>query len=104
MAKWYGMIGFAMNKEGNPGVTIEEIEERPYYGDMVRNIRRLQSVDKLNDDITLQNELSVISDPYILNNFQSIRYATFGESKWKVTSVEVQYPRLKMALGGVYNA
>ena len=104
MAKWYGMIGFAMNKEGNPGVTIEEIEERPYYGDMVRNIRRLQSADKLNDDITLQNELSVISDPYILNNFQSIRYATFGESKWKVTSVEVQHPRLKMALGGVYNA
>ena len=104
MAKWYGMIGFAMNKEGNPGVTIEEIEERPYYGDMVRNIRRLQSADKLNDDITLQNELSVISDPYILNNFQSIRYATFGESKWKVTRVEVQYPRLKMALGGVYNA
>ena len=92
MAKWYGMIGFAMNKEGNPGVTIEEIEERPYYGDMVRNIRRLQSADKLNDDITLQNELSVISDPYILNNFQSIRYATFGESKWKVTCVEVQYP------------
>lgn len=104
MAKWYGMIGFAMNKEGTPGVTIEEIEERPYYGDMVRNIRRLQSADKLNDDITLQNELSVISDPYILNNFQSIRYATFGESKWKVASVEVQYPRLKMALGGVYNA
>ena len=102
MAKFYGAIGFAVTKESSPGVYKETIEERNYYGDLIRNTRRLQTSDKLNDDINVANEISIISDPYANQNFHSIRYVEFMGSKWKVSSVEVSYPRLILTLGGLY--
>lgn len=103
MAKFYGKIGFATLKETVPGVWDESIDERSYYGDLIRNTRRLQSGDNLNDDINITNELSIVADPYANQNFHSIRYAEFMGAKWKVSNVEVQYPRLILTLGGVYN-
>lgn len=103
MPKFYGVIGFAEMKETSPGVWKESIVPKNYYGDLNRNVRRLQSGDQVNDDISITNEISIISDPYISQNFHSIRYVEFMGAKWKVTSVEVQYPRLILMLGGVYN-
>jgi hypothetical protein len=103
MAKWFGKIGYAETVETSPGVWTEQIVEREYFGDLVRNTRRLQSADKVNDDITISNEISILSDPYAVNNFHSIRYAEFMGTKWKITNVEVSYPRLTLSLGGVYN-
>jgi hypothetical protein len=103
MPKWYGTIGFAEMIETTPGVHIEQITERKYYGDLNRNTRRLQSADQLNDNVTVSNELSVVADPYAEHNFHSIRYVEFMGVKWKVNSVEVLRPRLIMTLGGVYN-
>lgn len=103
MAKYFGHIGFAQTLETSPGVVEETIVERKYYGDLVRNIRKLQTVDKVNDDVTVANQISVISDPFVSQNFHNIRYAEFMGVNWKVTSVEVQYPRLILTLGGVYN-
>lgn len=102
MAKTYGAIGFAVIEEPSPGVYKETIEERNYYGDLIRNTRRLQTSDKLNDDINVANEISIISDPYANQNFHAIRYVEFMGSKWKVSSVEVSYPRLILTLGGLY--
>mgnify|MGYP003475670747 CR=1 FL=1 len=102
MAKFYGAIGFAVTEESSPGVYKETIEERNYYGDLIRNTRRLQTSDKLNDDINVANEISIISDPYANQNFHAIRYVEFMGSKWKVSSVEVSYPRLILTLGGLY--
>lgn len=103
MAKYFGVIGFAEMKETKPGVYVEEITERQYYGDLIRNTRRLQTVSTLNDDINISNEISIVSDPYANENFHSIRYATFMGKKWKVSSVDVNYPRLNLTLGGLYN-
>ena len=103
MAKYFGIIGFAEMKETKPGVYVEEITERQYYGDLIRNTRRLQTVSTLNDDINISNEISIVSDPYANENFHSIRYATFMGKKWKVSSVDVNYPRLNLTLGGLYN-
>ena len=102
MAKWFGKIGYAETEEISPGVWKEQIVEREYYGDLVRNTRRLQTADKINDDIIVSNELSIVSDPYANQNFHSIRYVEFMGSKWKVLSVEVSYPRLILTLGGLY--
>lgn len=103
MARFYGMIGFANTEEGVPGVWEEKITERPYYGDLIRNTRRLQSTDQVNDDINVANEISILSDPYANNHFYSMRYVKFMGAKWKVSNVEVQYPRLILTLGGIYN-
>lgn len=100
--KWYGEIGFAETVETRPGVWEEQITKHDYYGDVIRNTRRLQTAN-LNDDINVSNEISILADPYAYQNFHSIRYLEFMGSKWKVTNVEVEYPRLTLSLGGVYN-
>ena len=103
MAKWFGTIGFAETVETSPGIWEEQITKRNYYGDLTRNTRRLQSADKLNDDIVINNELSIVSDPYANEHFHNMRYAEFQGAVWKITNVEVQYPTLILSLGGLYN-
>ena len=103
MAKFYGAIGYSVTEETKPGVWKENIIERMYYGDLVRNTRRLQSADKLNDNIDVSNEISILADPFANDNFHSMKYVEFMGAKWKITSVEVQYPRLILTVGGVYN-
>lgn len=103
MAKWFGVVGYAETVETAPGVSEERITERSYYGDVIRNNRRLQSTEHLNDDVNVSNEISILADPYAIDNFHSIRYAEFMGTRWKVSNVDVQYPRLNLSLGGVYN-
>jgi len=104
MARYYGVIGFADGSvETVPGVWDEVIVERPYFGDVTRNTRRLQSGEYVNDNITISNEISIVSDPYALQNFHAIRYISWMGTNWKVTSVEVQYPRLILSIGEEYH-
>lgn len=103
MAKFYGVIGYAETVETRPGVWKEQITERMYCGDLVRNTRRLQSADQLNDNVNVANEIGIISDPFANENFHSMRYVEFMGAKWKISNVEVQYPRLILSVGGVYN-
>ncbi len=103
MAKFYGSIGYAVTEETTPGVWEEKITERMYYGDLIRNTKKLQSTDQLNDNINIANEISILADPFAYDNFHSMKYVSFMGAKWKITSVEVQYPRLILTIGGVYN-
>ena len=103
MAKYFGEIGFRITVEEKPGIFKEHIETRSYYGDVIRVARRLQTADKINDDITLTHDVSIVADPFAYNNFQSIIYLTYLGQKWKVNNVEVVHPRLTLSLGGLYN-
>lgn len=104
MPKFYGKIGFAESVETAPGVWEEPIVERNYYGEVVRNTRKMVTSNHLNDDISISNEISIIADPYAKDNFHSMRYVEFMGTTWEINSVEVQYPRLILSLGGVYHA
>lgn len=103
MGKWFGKIGYAETTETKPGVWKEQITEREYVGDLLRNSRRLQSSSSLNDNVIIANEISILADPFAYENFHAMRYATFMGTKWKISNVEVQYPRLILTLGDVYN-
>ena len=103
MAKYYGVIGYAETVETAPGVYEEQITERNYYGELVRNTRRLQTSDQINDNINIANEISIIADPFATQNFHAMRYIEFMGAKWKITNVEVRYPRLILMIGGLYN-
>lgn len=103
MAKFCGAIGFAVTEETRPGIYEEKITERNYVGDLTRNSRRLQTGTQVNDDINISNQVSIVADPYASQNFHTMRYATYLGAKWKITNVEVQYPRLILELGGVWN-
>lgn len=103
MPKFYGSIGYAISKETAPGVWVEDIVEHDYSGDVYRNTRKLQSGNQVNDSIDISNEISILSDPFANENFHSMRYVTYMGAKWKVSSVEVRYPRLILTVGGLYN-
>lgn len=103
MAKYYGSIGFANTVETKPGVWSEQITERKYFGDLLHNARRLEPAAKVNDDINIANKISIVADPYANDHFYSMRYAELMGTKWKITNVEVNYPRLILTLGGVFN-
>lgn len=103
MAKFYGEIGYIETVETEPGIFEEQVIKRNYSGDLIRNTRRLQTTDQVNDNINISNELSIVADPYANDHFHNMRYAKFQGTAWKITNVEAQYPRLILTLGGVYN-
>lgn len=103
MAKWHGNIGYGTKTEVEPGLWEDTVTVRSYYGELIRNNRRSQSSESVNDDITISNEISILADPYATLNFHAMLYAEFMGTKWKITSVDVQYPRLILSIGGVYN-
>lgn len=101
--KFYGAIGYGVTRETAPDVYGEEIVEHEYYGDVTRNFRRWQSGQTLNDNLELDNVISVVADPFAFEHYSEIRYVVWNGAKWKVKNVEVQYPRLILTIGGVYN-
>lgn len=103
MSKYYGVIGYAEFDETSQDVYAEKIVERSYSGDLTRNQRRWENGEGLNDNLNIDNVISIVADPYACQNFHKIRYITFIGSKWKVRNVDVQYPRLNLTIGGVYN-
>ncbi len=103
MAKFYGAIGYITTVETKPGVWEEQITERSYYGDVTRNTRRWSDSSNLNDNLNIANTISIVADPFAYENFHSMKYVEFMGAKWKVSNVEVQYPRLILTVGGVYN-
>lgn len=103
MGKWYGVVGYAETIEKTPGVHKDVITEYKYSGELLQNTRNLQSSDTLNDDINVSNKISILADPFAYQNFHSMKYVEFMGAKWKITRVEVLYPRLILTIGGVYN-
>lgn len=103
MAKWYGKVGYAITEETKPGVWVEQITERSYYGDVIKNYRNLHASNQVNDNIDVSNEISILADPFAYNNFHSMRYVEFMGALWKISTVNVQHPRLILTIGGVYN-
>lgn len=103
MAKWFGKIGYAETQETKPGVWEEVITEKEHFGELLSSSRRFEISQELNDDLNISNKISILADPYAYNHFHTMRYAELSGVKWKIKSVDVQYPRLELSLGGVYN-
>lgn len=103
MARFCGKIGFFTTVETEPGIWEEQIVEKAYYGDITRNISRYQQTENVNGNISINNTISILADPYATNNFQYMRYVIFNDVKWHITSAEVEYPRIILSIGGLYS-
>lgn len=109
MAKFYGQIGYLTTEEKvledgtRTGVWEESIQERDYMGDVIKNTMRWQDASSVNGDIGISNQISIIADEYATANIGIMRYVTFMGTKWSISSIDVEYPRLILSLGGVYN-
>ena len=105
MARFHGEIGYGETAETPPGsgVWVDSIVEYSYFGDVVRNARKSQEGEQLNNDISVNNSISIVADAYANEHFFAIRYIRWAGALWTVSDVEVQSPRLLLRLGGVYN-
>lgn len=106
MPKFYGEVGYAsdtVEDEDGSGIWKDEIVEYSYFGDVLRNVRRLEESETLNDNITVSNTISILADEFANTHFHAIRYIRWAGTLWTVTSVEVKSPRLLLTLGNVYN-
>lgn len=103
MSKWFGKIGYAVTGEIEPGLCEDTIVECEYYGDMTSDRRKRQTSGEVNDNLNLANVISIIADPFALSNCSNMAYAEIMGTKWKISEVEVQYPRLILTIGGVWN-
>ena len=103
MGKMYTKIGYAETVETKPGIFKESVTERPYTVEVIRLSKRYENSSYINDNVNVNNEFSVLADPYALNHFHNMRYIMLWGQPWKISNVTVEYPRLKLTVGGVYN-
>lgn len=103
--KWFGKIGYWTEEidANDPFKTINRIAEKEYYGDIIKNYKKDQSGTTINDNFKINNQISILADPYIMGNFHHMRYITFMGNKWKIASAELNYPRINLDLGDLYN-
>ena len=105
MARFCGEVGYGHleEKPSDSGVWVDVITEVPYFGDVIRNTRKLEAGDGLNDNLSVNNSISIIANQYANEHFFEIKYVRWEGVLWTVTSVEVKAPRLILSLGSVYN-
>lgn len=103
MSKFHGIIGFISTYEKEPGVWAEQKIEREYYGDVVRNIRKWVDNNQVNNDINVNNSISIIADSYAHENVYAMKYIHFGGAIWNINSIDIQWPRIILSIGGLYN-
>lgn len=104
MAKFAGKVGFTgPQTEVSPGVFEDNIVEKTYYGDVVRNNLKFNDSDRVLTGLSVDNSISILADAYASENVSAIRYVEWLGTRWTVSNVEVLRPRLILRLGGVYN-
>jgi hypothetical protein len=101
--KFYGKVGYGNPSESTEGVWADIITERYYYGDVVKDTRRIVAGSDVNPDISTGNSIEIVADPYAIEHFHAITYVEWAGARWTVTETELKRPRLILRLGGVYN-
>ena len=103
MARFFGKVGYGVTEDRGQGVWVPSISERNYYGDVLRNTRKWEKGEGINDDLNVNNSISIVADAFAFEHFSEIRYVEWMGTKWKVTNIEVDRPRMTLVIGGVYN-
>lgn len=103
MAKFYGNVGYVETVYNNDGIWALKTTVRKHAGEILTSSRRYDNGQSVNDDLTLSSRLSIVADSFAKANFSMIKWVELWGVKWKVTNIEVLYPRLILSFGGVWN-
>lgn len=104
MAKFRGRVGYVQTVESSPDIWTTTETIRFYRGDLVREQRRWEGAeDHPNEDLSISNEISILADKFAYENLNAMKWVEVFGSKWKINSVTLNYPRITLTLGGVYN-
>lgn len=103
MARFAGKVGFGLTVETAPGVWEDTITEYVYFGEVLRNTLKSQEGQKVNNDLSVSNSISIVADAFAHEHIFAIRYVEWVGALWTITDVEIQSPRLLLRLGVKYN-
>lgn len=103
MAKFAGSVGYVTQVESKPGVWSPVETLKRMKGDIIRQSSSSQNGDKVNSDVTLNHRVSLLGDAYAFDNYLNLAWIQLNGHKWKVSSVELQRPRVIATLGGLWN-
>jgi hypothetical protein len=105
--RFSGAVGFGTESEGAPGVWSTSITERSYFGDVLSSAVRqdppLSVPPEVSQNVSLQNRVSIVGDPYAHENYMHIRYVVLDGHRWAVSEVTIQRPRLILTVGGIWD-
>ena len=76
---------------------------RQYYGDVQRFARRVEGGQNINDNMSISNTISILADPYALQNLGYMKCIEWMGTLWEISSIDISYPRMVLSIGGVYN-
>ena len=105
MAKYSGMLGYVMPaKEDPPGIwKPSAVVEKLGRGDLIRQTITNEDVSGLSDGININNQVTIIMDPFVNKNLESLKYVILYGTRWEIKSMTINRPRVILMLGGVYN-
>lgn len=103
MAKFHGNVGYVRTEETSASVYEEVWTVKSHSGDLLENRSKIQDDAAVNPGLRIMNKISIIATPYAREHFHEIRWVEFQGHKWSVSDVTVNYPRLILNLGGLYN-
>lgn len=101
--RFHGKVGYGETVETSPGVWEDVITERTAIGDVLRASRTQTEGESVNQTLSVRNSISILADAFASENYMEMRYVTWQGTRWSVTDVAVERPRLVLTLGEVYN-
>ena len=103
--RFRGVVGFGTSVEDpeDPSVWVDDITEKSFTGDVVRDTSKSQEGDGLNEDVVMQNQISIVANRHAIGNYSDMKYVEWEGERWTIDSVEVRPPRLILSLGEPYN-
>lgn len=103
MGKYHDKIGFVIPKTVN-GRTVFEPVEVSAYGEMTQyNFKWNSDQTQLNDQIRLNNVLSIVCKPFLIQNLTYLKYVWYQGTRWSISNVQISHPRLILNIGEAYN-
>lgn len=105
MNRFHGRVGFAVNKEIEPGIFVDEFEEKFMFGNILDEGSKWDYNSPSSDasgKITINHRISIIADEFAMNNYSNIKWVEFMGQKWSVKSIQVKRPRMMIWLGDIY--
>jgi len=104
MGKFFGKVGLVIMERTAPGVYMPNTVTKPCYGEVLNVTKRWQgAAEQVNDNLNIDSRISILSNKFLTENLSHIRFVEWMGALWKVTSVELSYPRIILSIGGVYN-
>ena len=101
--RFFGKVGYQIETEDTDSVWVKTMVAKSYFGDVIRNNTRRDTGDTINDQVDVNNRISIVADPFAFENFQNMKYVEWLKQLWNIKSIELQPPRIILEVGGVYN-